>query len=471
VLDPNTSYIQMSPVWDPPLSQVNNFILTQSSTGLFTFDPNMRTPYVQQWSFGIERELTPTMSIAARYVGNHAVKLRRGLDFAQVDIFSNGMMDEFLRAQSNLACNIASGSGSTFRHLPANACSQSLPILEAMNFPAGFYTSATWITPLQQDAVGQFLFSTHLNCTFQFLGTNGAVCAGLADFPANFFNSNPLGQFMDFIGNHSRSRYDSLQMEFNRRFARGVGFGVNYTYGKILTDSVGAAQNTFDPNLDIRNPRFDRTRADFDIRHAFNSHFIWELRVGRGRRHMAHVPVINRVLEGWQFGGFYRWRTGRPLSINSNRGTLNRAVRSDGKNPAILLGGLTASEVCNSVGVHRTSNGLFWLPEEMLNRGAGATTLGANLAMFNNPAAGTVGNHGLYFGCNSPSFSSTTVNFIKRTRLTEQVNIEFRAEFFNLFNNPTFVPLQNNNINSSGFGTLTTANAPREIQFNLRLNF
>ncbi len=61
-------------------------------------DPNLATPYVQQWNFGIEQGWKGFV-FTARYVGNHTVKQFRQIDFNQVDIYRGGFLDDFKRAQ------------------------------------------------------------------------------------------------------------------------------------------------------------------------------------------------------------------------------------------------------------------------------------------------------------------------------------------------------------------------------------
>ena len=85
-----------------PFSDAANFAQTRGS-GLITFDPNLRTPYVQQWSFGIEREIAPQTALEIRYIGNHAVKLWRTFDVNETNIFENGFLQEFVNAQNNRA--------------------------------------------------------------------------------------------------------------------------------------------------------------------------------------------------------------------------------------------------------------------------------------------------------------------------------------------------------------------------------
>ena len=84
------------------------------------------TPYVQQWSFGIEREIDANTALEIRYVGNHAIKIYRAIDFNEVNIFENGFLQEFLNAQRNLAVK----GGTSFA--PGAAGTVPLPIFTTL---------------------------------------------------------------------------------------------------------------------------------------------------------------------------------------------------------------------------------------------------------------------------------------------------------------------------------------------------
>jgi len=86
--------------------------------------PNMKTPYVQNWSFGIQRELAKKTVFEARYAGNHGVHLWRAYNLNEVNIFENGFLNEFKAAQRNLALNLANGlSGFGNRGSAGTICS------------------------------------------------------------------------------------------------------------------------------------------------------------------------------------------------------------------------------------------------------------------------------------------------------------------------------------------------------------
>jgi hypothetical protein len=190
--------------------------------------------------------------------------------------------------------------------------------------------------------------------------------------------------------------------------------------------------------------------------------------VGRGRAN-ASEGVIGKVLEGWQIGAIWTWRSGRPMGILSGRGTLNRNGRSSTRQPPLVLSG-TADDVCQQVGVHRGPAGITFLPASFIDADTGE----GNPAVFGHPAPGQLGDQFLSTGCSAPSVFDFDFNLIKRTFVTDDINFEFRFEVFNLFNTPNFLPESNYDIGSATFTQVTHAGnvyAGRQIQFNFRINF
>ncbi len=106
---------------------------------------------MQQWSFGIERQIPGQIAIEARYVGNHAVKLYRAFDLNELNIYENGFLQEFLNAQKNLALN----NGTSFA--PGAAGTVPLPIFAALftGLPtATGFANTAFINNLNQNNVG-----------------------------------------------------------------------------------------------------------------------------------------------------------------------------------------------------------------------------------------------------------------------------------------------------------------------------
>ncbi len=486
VLNPNINQVLSPPPFAVPQPQYKNFLASFSSTGgsgIYAIDPNMKSPYVQQWSIGVQRELTPATALEVRYVGNHATGLYRGNDLDQPNV-TPALLGEFQQAATNysicaanrVACTgSASGTlGFDNRGLPGQG---ALPVLQQINFPTSFFSNSTFTNTFNagQQAPGQFWFLVSNNCTQQFLVGSG--CKGLGALPANFFLPNPLTAFDEELTNGMSSSYNALQIDLRRRLARGLQFGANYTWSQVLSNSgVTGSQSEVNSTLNFNNPAYDRTRADFDIRHTFHLNGVYQFPVGRGRR-WASSGVLGKVLEGWQTGGLWTSRSGIPITIASGLGTINRTGDS-AANPAVAVGG-SDSAVCSAVGVYEDpARGALYLPTNYISfntspTAAPGSTLGANQTVLANPSPGSLGDHGLYKACSGPHLHQVDMNFVKKTRLTERITFEFRAEMFNIFNHPNFnLPSAAPNINSTGFGALaSTTFTAREIQFNGRISF
>jgi len=198
------------------------------------------------------------------------------------------------------------------------------------------------------------------------------------------------------------------------------------------------------------------------------------LPVGRNRRWLSG-GIVGKVLEGWQTGGLWTSRSGIPMTFASGVGTVNRTAASTA-NPAVPIG-MSAASVCSAIGVYKDAGrGALYLPTNFINfntsvGAAPGATLGASPAVLANPGAGSLGDHGLYKGCTGPSLHQVDMNFVKKTRISERVTLELRAEMFNIFNHPNFSPSATPNINNPGFGSLTSNFTAREIQFNGRISF
>src|SRR5215471_11728387 len=234
-----------------PITTAENFALS-STNGVWAIDPNLRTPYVQQWSFGIERELTSNMALEVRYAGNHAVKVYRGIDYNETNIFENGFLQEFINAQKNLAIN----NNTTFA--PGAAGTVPLPIFTKLftgvAATSGF-SNSTFITNLQQNNIGSMANTLAFSSTY--LNSRKLL-------PPAFFVTNPNAAFARVLGNFSYSNYHSLQVELRRRFANGLQFQANYTLSRTLNDGTTIVNNqsSLESSRTFRNFNLDYQNSD-----------------------------------------------------------------------------------------------------------------------------------------------------------------------------------------------------------------
>ena len=175
---------------------------------------------------------------------------------------------------------------------------------------------------------------------------------------------------------------------------------------------------------------------------------IWQLPFGKGQRFLNGGGLANALAGGWEVSGIVTLQTGLPFTVNANQDFSN----TGSTNPR-------PDRICNGAGPQTVA--------EWFNTNCFTTDALSQALENGTPRFGNSGKNILY----GPRMQQWDVAFIKRNRLTEKVNLEFRAEFFNLFNHPYF-NTPDATIGSSTAGQLTgEAGTPRDIQFGLKLKF
>ena len=446
--------------FEVPRTYLQNFLLDTTSAA-FTIDPSFQTPYYHQWNISVEREIGWDTAVSVRYVGNKSDNLARGVDYNQLDVISTGFAADVARARQNgfLAQQLTGTFDPRFDpDVPGSQPLTVFPLLAG----GGLLTNATIQSLIQTGEAGTLA---------QIYVTN--LLAGDVQFTAN-----PNIFVADVLENLGESEYHALQTEVRRRFTSGFGFQANYTWSKTLTNASGLSQQKFEPPLDINNPNQTRTRAEYDVPHAFKLNAIYELPFGDGKRWADFDnAVLSHVVSGWQVSSIVTWQSGSPFSILSARGTFNRVGRS-GLNGA--SSSLTSEEIKDLFGFFNTPNGLYFINPSVINPVAlaGGNAPGGTNAdgsapfagqVFFNPGPGEIG--GLQaFQFNGPTQFFWDFGLLKRTAITETANVEFRAEFFNVLNHPVFF-VGNQNINSANFGKIVSVFAPRVVQLAVKLQF
>jgi len=447
-----------TPTFQIPITDAQNLLLN-TNNGLWTFDPNLRVPYVQQWSFGIEREIANNTAFEVRYVGNHAIKVFRAVNFNEVNIFENGFLNEFLNAQKNLAIN----GGTSFA--PGAAGTVALPTMSTLFTglsAANGFASSTFITALNNNNVGAMAFTLANSATYR---------ANRANLTPNFFLANPNANFAQALTNNSFSNYHSLQAEIRKRLSNGLQLQANYTFSKALTDTDGNVQSTLENYHTLRNLALDKHRASFDQTHRFIANFIYELPFGPGRRWLSGTPVLSKVVEGWQVGSIITAQTGSPIFITSGRSTFNNFTGTIGAQ----FVGSSFNQFRDAAGIYKTAAGVFFFDPKLMDITTNPTTgqlTGATLksGLLAAPAPGTFGNFPRN-SFNGPGFSQVDISLTKRTRFYERGDVELKVNFINAFNHPNFV-FGSLNFDASNFGRISaTRGSERQINFILGINF
>jgi len=475
----------------PPLPPIPAFrlpsvrsILDSATIGFRSFDRNLGTPYYNEWTLGISRQLWANWAVEVRYVGNRGVALRRMADYNEMNVYARDpvsgqtFVDAFVIAQQNLSCNRGAGLGSRFDDASGAACIKPNPLMAALiaGEPSRLRTLSALVTALELNQTGQFLHRLTQNDTSspapgqpRLRGGSfwGQVLAGR--LPLNFFQVNPFVAHARAMVNDSSSSYHALEIELRRRFARGLLAQTNYTYGKAITDYDGDENTLLDATRpsSVRMPRYNR--QEFMPRHQFNANWVYELPLGAGYR-LFNRGALEKILGGWQLSGLLNLRSGLPISIVSGVGTFHRNGVS-GDNTVDLTRNLSRGDLRALTGRRLTAGGVVWL-DPCLSAFLGGECLdpGSPKGLFTLPAPGRLGALGQtpIFG---PRRFLVDTSLIKRVRLRERKEAEFRWEVFNVFNTVNFAP-PNLDITSGAFGRITrTVNNPRLMQFALKVNF
>lgn len=299
---------------------------------------------------------------------------------------------------------------------------------------------------------------------------------------------------IDFKTSGGTDHYDSLQTTFNRRFSKGLTAGLQWTYGHSIGDTGGSneAQTTQNPF----NYQQDRGNNAFDVRHSVNVSALYQLPVH------ASNKTADYLLGGWEVGGIVNARTGIPVDVTMSRPDIVYKVVSTGQHvssPIVSNGAvLTVPVVNNPFGGAFRSNrrpDVVSGVDPFIHASDGRYFL--NPAAFSIPTPGNFGDLGRY-ALHGPGTTQFDFTIHKRFAIDEKRNIEFRAEFYNLFNKANFAnpPAVLNNALGTGtnqlqpgqpfsaasagsaFGVFNSTvskdvglGAQRQIQLSLRFNF
>ena len=410
----------------PPPSNIDflasGFLPVNASGIVFLVDPHLRTPYTYQYNLSVQHEVAPNTVLEVSYVGSSSHGLTGLID---VDPFILGTTDHVLNlTPGNSSCVDSSG-----------------------NSTSGADPDAT--------------------CSF----------AGLPEFK-----------------NLTKASYNSLQASLtkqmsNTRFLGRTYFTLAYTLAHSIDNVSGFRQRN--SQVPTYAPGLFRSSSDQDVRNRITFSGGWDLPFDR-----TWSSGPKRLTQGWSLFPIVTWRSGLPFDIFArlpDRFDPGAEGPSGAGDPFDVHANIVGS---TKILDPRKSGGFLFDPSSFSNAQCGDD---------NNPIATCTPGPGILPGNSQvvadPSlatYGTLPRNFLrglgyvnfdlavsKTTAITERLKLEFRAEFFNLFNHANFLnpSVVNNgdgtlaggaagtNINSSSFGQITGTYDPRIIQFGLRLAF
>jgi hypothetical protein len=270
-----------------------------------------------------------------------------------------------------------------------------------------------------------------------YAGFNGSVAQALRPYPQylGITNvSNPNGN----------STYNALQTKVTKRLSNGFTILASYTWSKSLSDGDVMAGGG-PSGQDFYNRRLEKSLSTNDIPHIVALAYTWELPFGKGRRFLT-TGIASRVAGGWQITGIQQYQKGRPFAITAT-------------NTLPIFNGVLRP------------NALVDVPRD-LDHPNPLTNPWYNRAAFAIPDNYAYGNSSRYYtDLRQQGMMNESFGLIRRFRIREKATLMFRAEFFNVFNRVQF-GAPNGNVTSTSFGRVSTqANAPRQGQVALRIDF
>jgi hypothetical protein len=219
-----------------------------------------------------------------------------------------------------------------------------------------------------------------------------------------------------------------------KRFTKGLSALANYAWSKTMDD--------FGTTTPLLGREFNRAVASEHVPHIFHLTTIWAIPGPQAQ------GFAGKFLQGWEVTSLTTWQNGFPFSVGSG---VDNSLSAVGGDRADFIG--TDLDQARLSG---QSHG------QMVNQYF-------NTALFTVNALGTFGNSGRNI-LRGPSFFNADVGLLKDTGITEDTRLQFRAEFFNVFNNVNF----NNpgsTVGTPAFGKITSARDPRILQFTMKLMF
>ncbi|MGJ5816514.1 carboxypeptidase regulatory-like domain-containing protein [Paludibaculum fermentans] len=246
------------------------------------------------------------------------------------------------------------------------------------------------------------------------------------------------------------SSFNSFQTTLQKHYSKGFTTMVNYTWSKSIDDTpanmgiTGVAQGSNSPvpwYLTGRH-QFDRGLSEFDHRHRMVASYVYDVPKLAGSNYF-----VRTALGGWQVSGIFTYQTGGPLTLLAGKDQSQTGIGSDRAN--YLGGDAYGTNACTG-----TSTCVSYL----------------NPSAFGLPATGNWGNMGKG-ALHGPKLVNWDAGIFKDFPLgTERFHLQFRAEFFNVFNHANF---NNPNVTQSagGFGSITSAQDPRIGQLALKILF
>jgi hypothetical protein len=436
-----------------------------SASGVSYADPYVsgRAPEIVLWNFGLERSITPDLTLGLNYAGNesHFIVNSGNVPSGQVGslrgYWSHQLDPKYLAVLGGVKDSTGTKPILNAAATPANA---AIVASYFPNAPApAFFTAAAQVS------------------------SSATVQQMLRPFPQ-------YSGMTDLWGNVGNFSYHSLQIVLNQRMHDGLTFNVNYTYSKNVGDDGTIRSGYAIPAGAIsggtrgyKQDRMDRSATTISTPHIVHAYGVYQLPFGKGK--IGDNSMLVRTLAGgWQFSGIYNYRSGTPLAVTwsgasgttyPGQGQAMPDVNPSFSGPLRIHGkfgsGPNGYNTCN-LGINAIGQTgctkIQYLDKNGFKQPNDASTVSGQPQYLIGNAPRT-----LVYGARNPYTWNVDTGLRRSFPLhLENAEFVFEADCINVWNHVTFGdPSASWSNNSTTFGTISSASGNRDWQFAGHINF
>jgi hypothetical protein len=458
-------------ILNPPRGKPVDWGMFRPNTLFGQMQPNMRSQYSSQYNLTIQHQLTKDMKVEIGYVGSQGHRLLATHDInygnAQTCLDLQAIADAYPGDGTSNPSGVGIGTdcgpyfADTGFFIPTQAFDSNGNFVNVQTPPGGLHL------PYTANGGGPSVIPGGTNIST--VAPGGITLIGLRRYsspqcdpldplvtgcPADFIPVFSSIFAQDTIAN---SAYNSLQASLDKRFGEGLQFTAAYTFSKSFDQA-----SSFEGILNPIDPRISRSLSAFDARHRLVLSYYWELPLRK------YTGATGKLLNGWAVSGITTFQTGFPiqiLTVADNELMYSFDFELPGK-PA-QLAPLRIMKPQSNANYYFDPNSFT---DNATDNSAPPCSAGAQFECYDPGLLGTLGNTKRTLCC-GPHISNTDLAILKTFPISETKHVDFRAEFFNIFNHTQFFNPDGYVSDGSQFGQITQVRDPRLVQFALKLFF
>ncbi|HEX6804390.1 MAG TPA: hypothetical protein VF133_11980, partial [Terriglobales bacterium] len=452
-------------ILNPPRGKPVDWGMFRPITLFGQFQPHMRSQYSAQYNLTIQRQLTNDMKLEVGYVGSQGHRL-----LATHDInYGNPQTCLDLQAIANAYPGDPTDGGigtdcgpyfaDTAFYVPPTWFDAQGNSVDVIIPPQGL------LLPYSANGGGPLLIPGGTDVNTKYPG--GITISGLRRYSSPQCDpltgtgcpGDGIPVFSSIFAQDtiSNSSYNSLQASLEKRFAHGLQFTTAYTFSKSFDQA-----SSFEGIINPIDPRISRSLSMFDARHRLVLSYYWELPIHK------YSGATGKVLDGWAVSGITTFQSGFPVNITSladNELMYSFDFQLPGE-PAQLAPFHKLKPQDNANYAFDPNS----FTENATDSSQPPCSAGAAFGCYDPALLGTLGNAKRTICC-GPRISQTDFAILKSFGISEHKRVDFRAEFFNLFNHTQFFNPDGNTSDGSQFGQVQQVRDPRLMQFALKFYF